>query len=81
MGFPPGTLSQKSCQHNSRQHYSAGGSLVKRPFLEELRPGNGEGGQVVFKPAQGHLLSAYSMPNPILGNVKDVSRRFNLHLQ
>ena len=81
MGSPPGTLSQKSCQHNSREHYSIGGSLMKRPFLEEPWPGNSEGVQVVFKPVQGHLLSAYSMPNPILGKVKDVSIRFNLHLQ
>ena len=55
--------------------------MVKRPFLEEPQPGNSEGVQVVFKPAQGHLLSAYSMPNPILRNVKDVSISFNLHLQ
>lgn len=55
--------------------------MVKRPFLKEPWPGNSEGVQVVFKPVQGHLLSAYNMPNPIVGKVKDVSIRFNLYLQ
>lgn len=79
MGFPPGTLRQS---RPTRQQRAATVQVVQEETrLKEPWPGNSEGVQVVFKAAPGHLLSAYSMPSPILRNMKDVSIRFNLHLQ